>query len=136
VTEGDATLVTYRYLAGDEHVSERETTVRSEAGDVLEGPTPARSAWRDLQAHASYPEIATEIAADRIEVPAGTYDCWRYEVVIPEEGGTEVTRAWFAKDLPGPPVRMLREVAGVSVFSMTLVEDTPGPGSEARPARG
>ncbi|MGA1487680.1 MAG: hypothetical protein ACO4CW_06535 [Planctomycetota bacterium] len=59
-------------------------------------------AWSELQRDASFPREKTRIRSERISVRAGTYDCWRYDVI---EGAT-ITHHWFAKGLAGPPVKI------------------------------
>ena len=77
--------------------------------------------WKGLQSHGSFPAGATTIRTEKRTTPAGTFDCWRYEVVRRVAGRREVRRLWFAKKLPGPPVDLVRRVNGKVVQRMTLV---------------
>ena len=63
--------------------------------------TESRFTWAELQSHASYPAKDTTIAQERIQVRAGSYDCWRYEV---REGAT-LSKYWFPREIAGPPVK-------------------------------
>lgn len=61
----------------------------------------ARSTWLDLQRHASFPADATTIEDDILDLPMGLLCCLRYTVGT----GSGRTVFWFARDLPGMPVR-------------------------------
>jgi len=89
--------------------------------------------WKGLQSHGSFPAGATTIRTEKRTTPAGTFDCWRYEVERRVPGGQEVRQFWFAKGLPGPPVDLIQRVDGKVVQRMTLVSagvriDRSGPG--------
>ncbi|MCJ7726824.1 MAG: hypothetical protein MUP76_10610, partial [Acidimicrobiia bacterium] len=45
----------------------------------------------------------------------GTFECWKYTI----DTGRIVSRAWFACDLPGPPILKSDTVDGIEVASMT-----------------
>ena len=78
--------------------------------------------WKDLQAHASFPGKQTTIKKESFTVPAGTFDCWRYEVTLEKGGKTSVQRYWFAVNLPGPPVCVEETVDNRVVFKMTMLK--------------
>ena len=80
-----------------------------------------RALWKVLQAHASFPEPATRIRTVSLTTPAGTFQCWLYEVRTTQGGQPHLQRYWFAKSLPGPPVQFDHLVAGKRVFRMVLV---------------
>jgi hypothetical protein len=73
--------------------------------------------WDELQAHASYPAATTSLAVATVAATAGTFDGWLYETVE----GESVTRAWFARGLPGPPVLIVTERTGAEVFRYELL---------------
>lgn len=80
--------------------------------------------WEELQGHASFPAAGTVITEEVLELPAGKFICWRYEVTGQTEGAEpkrQVMRLWFAQDLPGPPVQMVQEVDGEVKLRMMLV---------------
>ena len=97
-------------------------------GTPLGAPERSRASWDELQAHASYPAAATTIDTDVITTPAGRFETWRYTTVA-DDG--VATRAWFARDLPGPPVLIVSERGGAEVFryELTAVERVAGPRS-------
>jgi hypothetical protein len=79
--------------------------------------------WRELQAHASFPADHTTIVAETIETGIGPLDCLRYTV---REGTTEEV-FWFAKDLPGMPIRYATREDGQVVTTVTVVANTLEP---------
>lgn len=100
-----------------------------------------RARWEALQAHASFPESRTTIRPTRHTTPAGTFDCWLYEVRERRDGRRghrrhRVRRYWFAKPLPGPPIQLDQRVGGKLTFRMVLVAYGKGShiaGGTARP---
>lgn len=121
---------TFRFTNGDEKGTDLETTVTDAEGKVIGKPKKSHPTWKELQAHASYPEKQTKITQEEIETKAGKFACTLYTVTKREGEDAEVTRAWFATKLPGPPVKLVTEVGGKVVFAMTLVEHKDG---EAKP---
>jgi hypothetical protein len=95
----------------------RADGVQSGSGEDMSGT------WEEFQSHASYPAEQTVITSDRVNVPAGEFDCWLYRV---REEPDTVLRFWFAKDLPGPPVRVEIERSGAVDLDMQLVEYVAG----------
>lgn len=89
-------------------------------GNPMTEVTRSRSSWLDLQRHASYPAATTQIEHGEITTPAGTFACWCYVAA----DGDDVTRAWFARSLPGPPVLVTTTRDGVAVFRSELVAVT------------
>jgi hypothetical protein len=87
-------------------------------GQPVGEPVRARATWVDLQEHASHPESSTVITEADVRVPAGSFDCWVYTVTT----GSDVQRLYFARSLPGPPVRAVQEVDGEVRMDMKLVE--------------
>ncbi len=85
-----------------------------------------RARWKALQAHASFPESRTTIRPTRHTTPAGTFDCWLYEVRELRDGHRghhrrRLRRYWFAKQLPGPPIQLDQRVGGRLTLRMVLV---------------
>ena len=78
--------------------------------------------WQDLQAHASFPQARTTIQKESYTVPAGTFDCWRYEVTQAKDGKTDIQRYWFALTLPGPPICVEETVDGKVAYKMTMLK--------------
>ncbi|UCH93220.1 MAG: hypothetical protein JSV88_23460 [Candidatus Aminicenantes bacterium] len=78
--------------------------------------------WKDLQSHASFPGARTKIQSESFTVPAGTFDCWRYEVTLKKGNQTNVQRYWFAKKLPGPPICFEETANGRVAYKMTMLK--------------
>ena len=77
---------------------------------------------KQLREHAEFPRFAVKISEAKVEVPAGTYECVVYTVTAAEE----VVTFFFAKTLPGPPVKMVIEKGGKVVRKQELVACAPG----------
>jgi hypothetical protein len=115
-------LITTTWLGHDADGGEAAFSSLALDGTPLDAPAHRRTDWRELQAHAAYPEGATTIEEASAETPAGEFDAWLYTVERRDGREPTVERAWFAKDLPGPPVLRIDEVEGREVFRMTLIE--------------
>ena len=83
-------------------------------------PRVSHATWRKLQEHASYPAAGTKITEETVTVPAGEFACWLYTVTT----GNAVRKFWFAKELPGPPVKVVA-TAGDRTFIMRLESNRP-----------
>lgn len=106
--------------------TEDGAVVRSELVDV-EGVTLGKAqessaTWDDFRRHAEYPAGGTTVTNAKITTPAGDFEA-RYYVIegADEADDGQVTHAWFADDLPGPPVLMEIRVNDTTVFRMELV---------------
>jgi hypothetical protein len=93
----------------------RETVDGERVGRVEERDTD----WRRMQAQASFPAEQTSIEPDTIETPLGTIDCLRYTV---REGET-IKRLWFARHLPGMPVKVVVKEEGRVVSTVTMISN-------------
>jgi hypothetical protein len=61
-----------------------------------------------------------------LTLPLRRFLCRLYTVTATDDAGRAVvSRFWFANDLPGAPVRMLREVDGETVVEMQLMAHEP-----------
>jgi hypothetical protein len=86
-------------------------------------PTPWRSKWLELQHHASMPIETTTIDEVVIDTPMGPLDCLRYT----RRDGDATDVFWFARAMPGMPVRTERVEGGRVVDRMTvLANELPG----------
>lgn len=110
------TEITFRFTRGTKSNAGIETSVTAEKGGMQGGPQASKPSWKELQSHASFPETAARIECGRIRTFKGDLDCWLYEI---REGGT-VTKYWFAKELPGPPVLLEETKDGRLVRRMTM----------------
>ncbi|MFI5402349.1 MAG: hypothetical protein ACHQ1G_05380 [Planctomycetota bacterium] len=114
---------TAKFLKCDREGAEVEATNTLKDGTVT--TTKERQAWVDFQTQASFPAIDTKITEETIEVPAGKFECWLY-TVQKKEGDPAVVRLYFAKKLPGHPVKITSEEKGKAIFTMTLLEHKDG----------
>jgi hypothetical protein len=92
------------------------TTNFDASGKAVGTPTTETDKWSDLHEHARFPRATTVIDADTITTPAGTFDCMRYVVTK----GDEVKTYWFARNVAGPPVKLLVTKGGEQVMTMTV----------------
>jgi hypothetical protein len=112
-----------RFVSTDDEGAEQESWRETPDGDRLTEPQRRRSTWLEFQGHASMPAATTEIAEERIEIPAGRFDCLRYT----RTDGDEVSTFWFAKVAPGMPLKFEQRTNGELVYSSTAIENsTPG----------
>lgn len=109
-----------RFVECDEAGATIERSRLSLDGSPLAQPEVDRMTWRDLQAHASFPADDTTIEPERIETAIGALDCLRYTV----RDGTTDEVFWFAKDLPGMPIRSLTRTDGQVVATASMVDHT------------
>jgi hypothetical protein len=112
-----------RYLEGDGQTAVQESWNESPSGEPLSEPTESRESWLELQDHASFPRASTEVAEETLEIPAGRFDCLRYTQTV-EDG---LRRFWFARALPGQPIRWEISAGGQVVLSVTCQENTAAP---------
>lgn len=110
----------WEFLDGDDVGGERRRWAETPDGTVIEGPDVTYSMWSALQQHASYPGDRTSLDSATVTIAPGAFECWRYTVTDPDSA--TVTRAWFAPDLPGPPIVLETRVENAVVFRMELVE--------------
>jgi hypothetical protein len=87
-------------------------------GARLTEPERHHSTWLELQGHASMPAQRTTIDEETFEIPAGRFEGWRYA----RTDGEKVDTFWFAKSMPGAPLRYETRVGGEVVFRSTAVE--------------
>lgn len=106
------------YVECDDSGATIERSALAPDGSMLGDADVDRVTWLDLQSHASFPADDTTIEPERIETPLGGLDCLRYTV---RDGASEKV-LWFAKDLPGMPVRFLTRTGGQVVMTVTVVE--------------
>lgn len=93
------------------------------AGVVIDGPARDRDAWEALKMHAAFPAANTARMEARLETPMGPYDCWLYQVERSgPDGQPQTERFWFARTLPGPPVRWETSRGGEVVQLLAMVE--------------
>jgi hypothetical protein len=95
----------------------RITTEHYDAqGSSTGAPTTETATWSELHEHARFPRDATTISNEPCSTPAGEVDCMHYMVTK----GDEVKSLWFARRLPGPPVRLEVVKGGQPQLTMTM----------------
>lgn len=120
---GEPTVITVTEFTNvdEEGAIFRVTTYDAEERQL--GPPKTREAtWKQFEGHATYPKSATDVSEGQIDVPAGTFDGWIYTVVQEQGGKTVVTRAEFARELPGPPAKHTVTRDGEPASEMVLLE--------------
>lgn len=93
-------------------------TSQDASGAEAAPPVSASAEWWELRNHAAVPAAATTVRDEAVEIEAGRFDCWLFEVA--SDQGTQ--RMWFDKRSAGSPVLMTQEVGGAEVMRMELVE--------------
>ena len=111
-----------RFTGGTKHGTEVSSTMTDLEGKPFGEERRLRASWKALQSHASFPTGRTTVHAESYRTPAGTFDCWRYDVTGRSGGQRELKRFWFAKTLPGSPIAFERFLGGKRVFRMILVQ--------------
>ena len=106
-----------RYASVDDDGAVRESCMESPDGTQLGEVERDTSTWHALQQHAAFPRANTVSTEDTIDIPAGRFACSCYTRVH----GNETWRFWFARDLPGQPVRYDQTVDGEVVMSTSLI---------------
>lgn len=113
----DPYLMRWEFVDGDDEWGESQRWTETPSGERRDEPASSRARWTEFQGHASYPAATTKVSPVALSIEAGEFECWLY--TTEEEGST--TRAWFARTLPGPPVRVVEEAGGAVEYSSTLV---------------
>lgn len=102
--------------------AEFRAVMKTQDGVAIGEPQTATATWEELRKHAEYPAKNTTIIEGQVVVPAGTFASRHYIVVSEtDDGKAQETHAWFATELPGPPVLFQTKVEGTVVFSMELI---------------
>ena len=109
-----------RFVTVDAEGAEQESWRETPAGVRLTEPQRRRSRWLDFQGHASMPAATTDITEEEIDIPAGRFACLRYT----RRDGDSVSTFWFARSVPGMPLKFEERVDGELVYSSTAMENT------------
>ena len=99
--------------------SDFEITTTNLEGSVLEEKS-AHATWQSLQSHASFPEKICVITLETIKLDSGEFKCWLY--TVKREDG--VSKLWFARNLPGPPVLYEQFKNGKRAYRMSLIRNS------------
>ena len=110
-----------RFVDVDDDGSLQEFQATEPDGRPIGDVRRHRSTWLELQRHASQPAAATVIEEVDLSLRFGVEACWRYTVTA----ANGVTIFWFAKRLPGMPMRV-EEWSGDALIGRTVVvENAP-----------
>jgi hypothetical protein len=115
-------LCVTRFVETDHEGAVQESQRFNAVGEPADEPTRQRSGWLDFQSHASFPAATTTRGEEMIDLEFGRFDALRYTVI----DGDREERYWFARALPGMPVRTEQWEAGELRSSMTMIEHSPG----------
>ncbi|MDP9251106.1 MAG: LLM class F420-dependent oxidoreductase [Chloroflexota bacterium] len=111
-----------RFVSADARGAEQDSWEETPDGARVGEAKRRRSTWLEFQEHASFPAATTERSEQTIEIPAGRFDCVRYTT----SDGEGVQTFWFARSVPGMPLRFEERVGGELVYSSTAIENVPG----------
>lgn len=127
LADGPAVRRVIRFTAVDE---ERATFVAETAdadGKNPKADPPEQATWEELRQHAEFPRMFVTVSEEKVEVPAGTFDCLVYTVkAATRDGAEEKLTFWFATELPGPPVKLVVTRDGKLARSQVLSAYVPG----------
>jgi hypothetical protein len=97
----DPVIHVSRYLSADDREAVRESWDETLDGERIGEAEQSAETWQDLQEHASFPAATSRIDEELIELPIGRLVCLRYT----QSTGDGTRTFWFARDLPGQPIR-------------------------------
>lgn len=115
--EGPPHERTIAFVDSDDDGAVQEVRRFDLSGRQLDEPERRRSSWVELQQHASFPADLTSIHATALDLAFGRFECMLY--VVKAEDGED--RFWFARDLPGMPVRHESHRHGSVVSSTVMI---------------
>jgi hypothetical protein len=112
----------FEFRQGDAEKADFDVSLLDAQGKQMGQKQPVQPPWKALQGHASYPKATTTLTREKKTTSAGAFDCWLYTTTETKEGKTHVSRFWFARSMPGPPILLTTEIDGKIAFKMTMVE--------------
>jgi len=113
-----------RFEAVDDDGATLVSSGRDEAGKPV-GEERTKVTWAELEGHARFPAAMLTVKEETVTVPAGEFACLLYEVKEPDGS---LARFWFAKDLPGAPVKIEASKDGTLLERRELVKHEHGQG--------
>jgi hypothetical protein len=111
-----------RFVETDDQGAVQEFRRFTPKGEPLDEPVRRRSSWLDFQRHASFPAATTSVSEEPIELEFGRFDALHYMAV----DGDRVEHYWFARSLPGMPVKTEDWEGGRLQSSMTMIAHSSG----------
>lgn len=109
------------FLEGPEGKATFRIEYLNETGEPVQPAHEGTTTWEELQNHASYPAAETTVEEATIEIEGTSYSCWFYNRTQTQEQNTVITKAYFSKDHPGPPIKMVMTLNDQPLFEMTLI---------------
>lgn len=109
-----------RFVSSDETGPEVVNQQVEADGTPIGSETKMRVTWDELQAHASFPKEVTTIEETTTRTPLGEVECLLYTV----SDGVEEKKLWFARTLPGMPVRTQHLTQNIETASTMVISDT------------
>jgi pimeloyl-ACP methyl ester carboxylesterase len=97
---GQKMVLVFHFGKGNNKEAALVVDTLDEKGNPIAEPRSSKPLWKELQSHASFPAETATIISAPLKTFKGDLDCWLYEV----REGEAITKYWFAKELPGPPV--------------------------------
>jgi len=120
---GETTVRAVTFAAADPEGAVLHSVQVALDGTVLQPNTEARATWAELESHAHFPAGHTTASGAWVDVPAGAFDALVYTV---DDGSGGTRTYWFARDLPGAPVRVEASGGEGVQMRMELIDHTPG----------
>lgn len=115
--QGEAYERSIAFIETDDDGAVQEVRRFDPAGRQVGEPETHRSTWLELQEHASFPTDVASIRATALDLPFGRFECMLYVV----QGDAGEDHFWFARDLPGMPVRTESRRAGGVTSSTQMI---------------
>jgi hypothetical protein len=95
-------------------------------GKRMAPPERSPATWQELADHGLFPADKTTIEDQELDSALGRRECRLYRVEATDAQGEPVTRTfYFAKDLPGPPIRFETWKNGRRIFRAEMIERKP-----------
>jgi hypothetical protein len=108
-----------RFVRVDATGADVMSTSRDESGPRGE-PKTRTVTWAELRAHGEFPRALVTVTEEPIDLPAGHFSCMVFTLKSPD--ANEVSRFFFAREIPGAPVFYTTERDGQRVLTATLLE--------------
>ena len=115
--DGDAFLTKVIFRGSDPETAVFESQNYDLEGNPMGAAQTGSASWADLQGHASFPIQSTELSEETIDSVMGKKACWKY--VVKNAEGSETF--WFAKDHPGPPIKLVSQRGELTQTSMQML---------------
>lgn len=114
----------WRFTAADDRGCTIHARILDAEGQLIRDEGSGTSTWAELLTHAQFPAAHTTRSDSSVEVPAGRFETYYFEV-NPAKPGDPLRRLHFARELPGPPIFMEVVKDGAVVMKMVLLSRTP-----------